>query len=205
MEYIIGFAVITIVIIVWGMMQAKTQRETHESGDLVSVGFLKQNNFTVSKEIWLDVNDVKKSVKFVVDDYQKKFGLLTFDANTYNNQLQVWNYSALLDFNLFEDGDQMIPGRGLMAAGGGLLFGVTGAVIGSVAGDRKVKTKCNQMVVQIKVNDLNNPLVSLMIATNCEKSSFIYKNAKEKADQIIATLTYIEANKNTPPVQAPAL
>lgn len=154
------------------------------------------NCFVVSKEIVLYKN-LYGIQKFLVDDKTKKFGIFAFDMKKKMASLQVWTYASLLDFNLFEDGNKMLPGRGLTAAAGALLFGTTGAIIGSVAGGKKIEEICNRMTIQIKVNDLENPLISIdLLSGPYSKEGSVYQDAKKTSDQIIATLTYIESNKN---------
>ena len=126
-----------------------TQKETIVQSGVQSISYFKKNNFTAGKEISLGMPSITETLKFVVDDYQKKFGFYRFSSTGYN-ELELWNYSDLLDFNLVENGQQMIPGRGMMAAGGAILFGVKGAIVGSVAGDKAIKDICTEISVQIK-------------------------------------------------------
>ena len=178
------------------------QNDTIIQSSVQSIGYFKKNNFTASKEISLKMPSITETLKFVVDDYQKKFGFYRFSSSGYN-ELELWNYSDLLDFNLVENGQQMIPGRGMMAAGGAFLFGLNGAIVGSVAGDKAIRDFCTEISVQIKINNLNKPLISIGLGGGFEKTSFAYRQAKQKADELIATLTYIESNKNAQPVEPP--
>lgn len=201
---IVGFGGCVIFIIWRCFKDSETTQNTIIASEVSSVDCYKQNGFTASKEIALDMPSMTQTQKFVVDDYSKRFGFYRYDSCGICN-LQLWKYSDLLDFNLSEDGKQMIPGRGMMAAGGALLFGMKGAIIGSVAGDKAIQNICTEMSVQMKINDLNNPLISIgLLNGGYDKTSGFYRRAKEKADQIIATLTYIEANKNAEPVAPPS-
>lgn len=184
---------------------AKVKSNTLNQSESEGKKFLKSKNFTISKEIAFPMPSLIHTLKFVVDDYSKRFGFFKYQSIGNLCELQVWNYKDLVDFNLCEDGVQKIPGRGLFAAGGALLFGVKGAIIGSVAGDKTIQNICKEMTIQMKVNDLNNPLISIgLLDTPCDKQSYDYKEKKKFAEQIIATLTYIEANKNAEPVPAPS-
>lgn len=192
-----------VVYIVWRFVgDYSTQQDTIIQSSVQSIDCFKKNNFTASKEISLNMPSITETLKFVVDDYQKKFGFYRFSSSGYN-ELELWNYSDLLDFNLVENGRQMIPGRGMMAAGGAFLFGLNGAIVGSVAGDKAIKDICTELSVQIKINNLNKPLISVGLGGGFEKTSFAYQQAKQKADELIATLTYIESNKNAQPVEPP--
>lgn len=161
---------------------------------------LTQNNIKVSKEINCkayinNFESVNLYAKFLVDDENKTFSILNYDVMTDKVDFKCVKYSDLINFNLFEDGEQQIQGKGMMAAGGALLFGVAGAVVGSVAGDSKIKNKCSELSARIQINDLQNPLLSIVLLANTDKKSIFYKQAKQTADEIIATLTYIENNK----------
>ena len=177
--------------------------ETIVQSSVQSIDFFKNRNFFVSKEINLNMPSITETLKFVVDDYSKKFGFYRFNSVTNLCDLEIYNYSDLLDFNLRENGKQMIPGRGMMAAGGAFLFGVQGAIIGSVAGDKEIKNLCTELTIQIKLNNLHKPLILIgLLGGSYDKESRTYLNAKQKADEIIATLTFIEANKEAKPSEA---
>lgn len=195
--------ILIIAIVVW-YNSSTTEEATIVASYSNSVSFFKSRGITPSKEISLDMPSVNETFEFVVDDYSKQFGFYRYNSITDSNDLELYKYSDLLDFNLSENGKQMLPGRGLMAAGGAFLFGIQGAIIGSVAGDKTIKDICTGMSVQIKINSLNKPLVSIGLGGGFEKTSEAYKRAKEKADEIIAVLTYIEANKNAEPIAPPA-
>lgn len=195
-----------IIYVIWRVFQdSETAKNTVIESTVYSVDCFKQNGFTVSKEFNLEMPSMTQTLKFVVDNYSKRFGFYRYDSSARICNLQLWKYSELLDFNLFEDGQQMIPGRGMMAAGGALLFGVKGAIIGSVAGDKTLRNVCTELTVRMKINDLNNPLISIgLLMGGYDKNSIVYRSAREKAEQIIATLTYIEANKDAEPIAPPA-
>lgn len=184
---------------------AKVKSNTLNQSENEEKKFLKSKNFTICKEIAFPMPSMIHTLKFVVDDYSKRFGFFKYQLVGNLCELQVWNYKDLIDFNLCEDGVQKIPGRGLFAAGGALLFGVKGAIVGSVAGDKTIQNICKEMTIQMKVNDLNNPLITIgLLDTPCDKQSYDYKEKKKFAEQIIAVLTYIETNKDSKPVPAPS-
>lgn len=200
--FILAVVIVAILMIV---SQNKMQQETAEQSAEVFARLYEEQGFNVNKEIEIKTyannmeNNFNQLTKFVVDDNSKKFGIISYNSTTKKAEFKCYEYSKLINFNLYEDGEQLIAGRGLAAAGGALMFGVAGAVIGSVAGNRKVKNKCSELSVRIQVNDLQNPLLTLAILANCDKSgsvaSIYYNQAKKVADEVIATLTYIEANK----------
>lgn len=193
----IGFIALIVIAI---KLDEKKKLEIKTKADAKFSEILEQNNINVSKSIEIKAyqNNLEANHfygKFIVDDENKTFSILNYNLIFDKVDFKCVKYSDLINFNLFEDGEQQIQGKGMMAAGGALLFGVTGAVVGSVAGNSKIKNKCTELSVRIQINDLQNPLLSVTMLTNTNKSSIWYKFAKQAADEIIATLTYIENNK----------
>lgn len=213
-DYVVLYCIIAFVVLVFGgggiyvlhnfLHESSVKNDTIVQSSVQSIDFFKKRNFFVSKEISLNMPSITETLKFVVDDYAKKFGFYRFDSSSNFCDLESYNYSDLLDFNLTENGKQMIPGRGMMAAGGAFLFGVKGAIIGSVAGDKAIKNICTELSVQIKINNLSKPLISIgLLGGGYDKDSGTYIEAKRKADEIVATLTYIESNKDAKPIDPP--
>lgn len=132
--------------------------------------------------------------KFLIDDTNKKFAIFSYNRLK-QQQFSCLNYSDLINFNLFDDGEQQLQGRGMLTAVGALTFGIAGAIVGSVAGDRKIKDKCRELSVRLQVNDVNTPLIAINCLTNCDRNNIFYRTARQTADDIIAALTYIENNK----------
>lgn len=182
-------------------IQQKQIKETKKQAEKIFENIIEENNFNISKSI--DIHTYSNSVevntnqltRFLVDDNNKQFAIISYNTTLKKSEFKKIKYSDLINFNLFEDGEQQIQGKGMMAAGGALLFGLAGAVIGSVAGGSKIKNKCSELSIRLQINDLQNPLISLVMLSNTNKNSIFYKLSKQTADEIIATLTYIENNK----------
>ncbi|DAA95778.1 TPA: hypothetical protein CPT80_06645 [Candidatus Gastranaerophilales bacterium HUM_9] len=182
-------------------IQQKQIKETKKQAEKIFENIIAENNFNISKSI--DIHTYSNSVevntnqltRFLVDDNNKQFAIISYNTTLKKSEFKKIKYSDLINFNLFEDGEQQIQGKGMMAAGGALLFGLAGAVIGSVAGGSKIKNKCSELSIRLQINDLQNPLISLVMLSNTNKNSIFYKLSKQTADEIIATLTYIENNK----------
>ena len=180
-------------------LEPKRERE-HAKAQLEEE--LANRDFAVSKRIDVPYSVMTKKLfescwykTFLVDDENKKFAILSTKKGK-PSVYSEFKYSDLLDFNLYEDGVQQIEGRGMLSAAGALMFGTAGAVVGSSMGPTKSTNICNELSVQIKVNDLNNPLITIVCAKNTYKRAKRYSNGKQIANDIIATLTYIENNSN---------
>ena len=145
---------------------------------------LKKENFNISKYLKLGLHS-----HFFVDDINKKFAV---GVGGKTGQVKIYNYNDLGEFELNEDGNSIVKGKGLATAVGGLTFGVLGAMIGA-SGKRKNQNTCTSLVVRIRVNDLDNPEVMIpFITTETKKDNSLYKYALSEANNLIATLNYIE-------------
>jgi len=140
-------------------------------------------NFNISKHLKLGIYH-----HFYVDDINKKFAVIIGRKG----QPKVYNYNDLGEFELNEDGNSIVKGKGLATAVGGLTFGLLGAMVGS-SGKRKNENTCTSLIVRMMVNELDNPeIVIPLIVTEVKKSSIIYTNSLSQAKTLMATLNYIE-------------
>jgi len=149
---------------------------------------LQQQNFHISKHLKLGIYN-----HFYVDDENKKFAVIIGRKG----KIRVYNYNDLGAFELSEDGNSIVKGKGLATAVGGLTFGLLGALVGS-SGKRKNENTCTSLLVRMMVNDLDNPEVVIQfIVTETKKSSYIYTNAISESKNLIATLNYIEKQEQS--------
>lgn len=197
------FLVISVIIIagvIWAIkLQNKIKLELIAEVNAALKEELDKVNFVTTRTIDVECyqNNLPNNLlytKFLIDDTNKKFAIFSY-SKLKQQQFTCLNYSDLINFNLFDDGEQQLQGRGMLTAVGALTFGIAGAIVGSVAGDRKIKNKCKELSVRIQVNDVNTPLIAINCLTNCDKNNIFYKNARQTADDLVATLTYIENSK----------
>lgn len=140
----------------------------------------------VTKEI--DLSEAFNKKKFLIDDenhlvaYTEKKAAVTF------------TYDDLVDFEYRENGDQILTGRSLATAVGGLAFGGLGALVG-MSGQRKKKQEVSQMQIVINMNSLSTQFLKIdLIHTKTKQGSPIYQMQLNKADEIIHALNYILRN-----------
>lgn len=146
---------------------------------------LGKKDFNISKLL-----NLSNGTKFAIDDINKKLAI------NIGRDIQIYNYDDLLDFELNEDGETITRGKGLATAVGGITFGVIGALVGA-SGKRKNKALCNSMIVRLLINDLEEPEIRLpFIQSSTKKNSIVYKTALNSANELTATLTYIESNSS---------
>lgn len=145
---------------------------------------LEAQGFVINKTLSNGTNAL-----LLVDDSNKKW---TVRLNGFQTTPVIYNFSDLLEFEVYEDGDSIAKGRTGSAIVGGLLLGTVGAVAGT-ARKKKIKNTCTQLQVRITVNNLNSPeIVIPFITSETEKSSLNYQSSFTLAKQFATTLAYIE-------------
>lgn len=123
-----------------------------------------------------------------VDDNKKKLILHT-------DRLRIYDYKKIIDFEIVENGNDVISGNMGAAVVGGLLFGVAGAVVGS-AGSKNINKICSNLYCKIFIDDIDEPQQILMfINSETNKNGSYYQAVTQKVNEIIASLRYI-MNKN---------
>lgn len=107
---------------------------------------------------------------------------------------RVYRYSDIVDFEIIQNGTKYKTKNGITrAVVGGLLFGTAGAVVGASTAQKE--SMINNMSINIRVNDANNPLVSIILISEAvNTSSTTYSNTVRLAQQIIAQLSYMKNN-----------
>ena len=107
-------------------------------------------------------------------------------------QKRSFAYADLIDFELNEDGNGILQGRGLSTVAGGLIFGPLGAIAGA-AGKRKNTAVCTSLVVRLLVNDLHDSQIVIpFIQFESKKASSIYRTQYEAATSLTSALAYIQ-------------
>lgn len=152
---------------------------------------LEENSFEVSKVI-----KIKEDTLILFDD--KKNDIMFFYDNPYATpQSKIIHYDDIIDFELCTDGNSRLQGRGIASFAGAVItdtLGLSpgaGAVIGSVAGDRKVLQTVNSIIVNIQINDLQNPFITVVfLDREVDKEDSDYQKALLGAKNFIATLAY---------------
>jgi hypothetical protein len=150
---------------------------------------LEETGFKVDKKI------DTAFASFYIDDTNKKWA---FRSSSGKGPFRIYNYSDLLSYEIYEDGDSVMKGKTGGSIVGGLTFGLVGAVVGS-AGRRKTKNTCHTLQVRITVDDLQNPeIVIPIIVSEVRKDSTAYKSSIEIAKNLAASLTYIQKHADVP-------
>jgi len=148
-----------------------------------NIEMLKKNNFIISKE-----EKIQSVNTIYVDDVNKKFAIQVGKKG----KLKIYNYKDLGQYELNEDGNSVLQGKGIATIVGGMAFGIFGAMAGAV-GKRANTNICTSMVVRIMVNDLDEPQIVIPFITNkTKKGKMMYNISLAEAKKLISILSYIE-------------
>lgn len=146
--------------------------------------------FTTTKSINIATTDLSKS-KLLIDSNHKLF--IYQNGNEVSNP---YNFSDLINYEVYENGSSTLKGRAGSALVGGAFFGLPGLIIGGSM-SRKLNQKCNQLKLVIRLNDSNLTQIILSYVDNIsiDKSSSTYKSLKENLQSVCSELEYIMNSK----------
>lgn len=146
----------------------------------------KQANLDIAN--FVGTRGVGKLIKF--DDNAKKI----LFPKTLLTKARIYNYSELLGYEILEDGNTITKGGPGSAVVGGALFGGIGAVVGGLTGGKKSKEVVRSLKVKIVLDNKIVPAEYIeLLKTEFKKDGFVYRSAKQEAEDIIAILTSISA------------
>ena len=107
-------------------------------------------------------------------------------------------YSAILDYELLEDGTSVTKGGASIgrAIVGGAVFGPVGLIIGGVTGKRKQKNFCTTMQIKMTLNSISSPTRYIkFITSKTKKSGATYKTACKNAQEVLSLLNVITSDQ----------
>lgn len=167
-----------------------SNQETEAPTKITYPDILKEKGFVISKA------ETISTWTIYVDDEHKKWSMRrgTPSIKLKADEVPViYNFSDLIDFEVFEDGNSIASGRAGSALVGGLLFGAAGAVVGG-SRKKKVKNICTGLEIRIRVNNLQEPekvITLIHPGSKVKKDSLVYKNDIQAVRKAIPILTYI--------------
>ncbi len=123
--------------------------------------------------------------------------LVQFDDN--NSKLiingKLFKYEDLIDFELIEDGKRLVTKGGLgTALAGGVLFGGTGAIVGSIVGKKKSTEYIKKLIVRLTFKTNFRPIYEdvIFLSGNTGKDSKSYKLKLQEAKHLLLKLDSIK-------------
>lgn len=169
----------------------KKLQETTKNEILEEIEKEKQANLDIAN--FVETRGVGKLIKF--DDNAKKI----IFHKTLLRKARIYNYSEVLEYEILEDGNTITKGGLGSAIVGGALFGGIGAVVGGLTGGKKVKEVVKSLKVKIVLDNKIVPAEYIeLLTTEFKKDGFVYRVAKQQAEDIVAILASIvvENEKN---------
>ena len=164
----------------------KKLQETTKNEILEEIEKEKQANLDIAN--FVETRGVGKLIKF--DDNAKKIMF----PKTLLRKARIYNYSEVLEYEILEDGNTITKGGLGSAIVGGALFGGIGAVVGGLTGGKKVKEVVKSLKVKIVLDNKIVPAEYIeLLTTEFKKDGFVYRVAKQQAEDIVAILASIVA------------
>ncbi|ENY8920602.1 TPA: SHOCT domain-containing protein [Clostridioides difficile] len=147
----------------------------------------KQNDFLVEK-----FNVTKEINSFIKFDETNK--LIYIETKRKNGKIKknVYSFEDITGFELLEDGETVTKGGIGSALAGGVLFGGTGAIVGSVVGKKKTKKIIENLQIKLTLKAISEPVAYINLISGKTKTNSIgYERAYEDAQEILSVLSII--------------
>lgn len=185
---------IALIIIVQNSSKSLEENEKREL-DKIREDFIKSiesRGFFISKEICFH------KLSIFADDTNKNWTLNFPPIGGMPLQPPIFSYSQLIEFEIKENGEQIVQGRAGSALLGGLFLGTAGAIAGA---SKTQKTKnFATLELCITVNDIDSNSYRIYLVQDAEISTYngkqLYENAKTFAQQVVSLFSYIQRNEN---------
>jgi len=180
----IGSLGVALILSIISLVQLNKKKKTY-----VFNGILKDNNFIISKTYYLN-----KSTAYL-DEANKKLAINT------NVNIKFIDFKDIINYEVYQDGSKTMSGGVGGAMIGAVLGSATGAIIGSSVG-RKIKDFTERLELRIRINNIQNPDVSVTIINNQIKNDTpAYEFTMKKLREFLSLLEYIlnqnKENKET--------
>lgn len=143
-----------------------------------------KSNFSVTKQ-----EKTSDSIQTLAIDTNNKKWLITEGPRT-----SIYSYNQLVSYELYKDGNTVVDGRAGTAAVGGLLFGVTGAIVGASA-SRNVVNNCQSLYIMITTDTAVAHKIELIRRSTSENSEE-YRQSINIARNMLSMLDVIKTYNN---------
>ena len=120
---------------------------------------------------------------------------------------RIHPFENLVDFQLIDDGTEIIDGNSIVGAAlGALTFGGAGGIIGSGLRDKKVTKECNKLEIKVVLNDISTPVEYInLIDFPVERSEPLFDSMYTNAQECLSLLAIIlKQNQEQAKKQIPA-
>ena len=201
-------AIIFVVIVVVGIMMlcALNGNKSREEEDKERENALAEKNKHAIAKIFERADSLSFIPEKTLDGPDAEFSLA---INTQRKQWLlalstseiplIYGFSDLISFGVVDNGAEVMSSNAEDAAIGGFLFGAVGAIAGA-ATSREILKTCNDLHIDITVNNLNMPHITLpLVKAEIDRSSDKYKERSGIAKEVTSLLAYIKENAGSSP------
>lgn len=187
---IFGLILIIIGTVIWSS-EGSALKVYREKMNVLSkqAEFLYSGNFNENIEIY--INDYRS---FSLDETRS----LYYFTPSYGQPFAFYDLNAIVAVSLSENNNLIVESSGGTGGAivGGLLFGATGAIIGSTGKNTSSKTVVDSLCIKIITSDLYNPSVIInFLDSPVNRSTPQYQYLADSAERIYATLQSYLATK----------
>lgn len=189
----VALIIIIGIVIVKGEKEEKKRWKEEERIEKAQSYAEKANEILVDQGFQIDKMIDGLSHRFYVDNASKKWCCINLENIS---TAKIYAYTDLIRYEYRENNSAVTMGNAVGAAVGGILDGATGAIIGS-SGPSETKSVCQTIDVQLYVNDLDTPGITVSFFRPNSREAGLYPNeARQRAQELISTLNFIDANKD---------
>ncbi len=144
-------------------------------------------DFVLNKTIDIAAAGWWSTQKLFIDNQNKKF--IYQKGTTYS---KAYNFSDLINYEVYENGKSQVQGRAGSALIGGAFFGLGGLLVGSSM-SRNITNQCTQLKLIIRLKDFKHPEIVIMYVDNVtwEKDSTVYKDKIKNIQSVCSMLEYM--------------
>lgn len=109
---------------------------------------------------------------------------------------KAYNYSDLLEYEIYENGNSVVKGTAGKAFVGALFFGLGGAIVGSSM-SRRVEQQCNDLLLILHINDINSPHIKITYVEKklLDKNSEEYRIIRDNLQEVCSFLEFMTNQK----------
>lgn len=172
------------IIFIWinAANQAKENKEISKTNYEIRQNDLKKSDFVADKFIQLPI----LSTEVRVDIEHKKLAIL----HSMYSRIKFLKFSEILSCETVQDNSTIMSGGVGRAIAGGILAGGAGAIVGATT--RKSNDVVSDLRIKITTNNISDPLITIkLITSQIDKSSSLYKQCIEFAEEVQATIESI--------------
>lgn len=156
---------------------------TNQTKDMIEKQISDNQEFLNKQKEYKEIFNPTQIISNVSIDEQHK--LFTFYSFWQQNH-DIFSINDIRSVEVIENGETIISGNTGRAITGGILFGSTGAIIGSLTGKKKSFQECTEIKLRIKLNHCYSPFLDIiMLSKKCSKNSLTYEQTEKDIENIL--------------------